>query len=101
MKKKPDHVSQKDWDDVDIPELTDEDFARMRPAREVLPALIGEKPAAELIKQRGRPKKAQPKKAVSLRIDPEVIDYFKSTGRGWQSRIDAALKEWVKEHKAA
>lgn len=101
MKKKPDNISQQDWEDVSIPELTDEDFTRMRPAHDVLPALIGEKAAAELVKQRGRPKKEHPKKAVSLRLDEEVIDYFKSTGRGWQSRMGDALKEWMKEHKAA
>ncbi|RNC65624.1 MAG: hypothetical protein ED859_17300 [Desulfuromonadales bacterium] len=101
MKKKPDHIAQKDWDDVDIPELTEKDFSCMRPAREVLPVLIGEQAAAELLKRRGRPKADQTKKAVSLRLDPEVIDFFKAGGPGWQSRIDAALKEWMKEHKAA
>jgi|GEM_PF-6583971 len=57
MEEKPDHTSQKDWEEVDIPELTDEHFARMRPAHEVLPALIGEQAAAELVTQSGRPKK--------------------------------------------
>jgi uncharacterized protein (DUF4415 family) len=33
---------------------------------------------------------------VSLRISPEVIEYFKSTGEGWQSRIDETLREAVK-----
>jgi uncharacterized protein YdaU (DUF1376 family) len=33
---------------------------------------------------------------VSLRICPEVIDYFKSTGDGWQSRIDETLRQAVK-----
>jgi hypothetical protein len=33
---------------------------------------------------------------VSLRISPEVIDYFKSTGIGWQSRVDETLREIVK-----
>lgn len=47
MKKKPDRTSQKDREEVDVPELTDD--ARMRPAHEVLPALIGEHAAAELV----------------------------------------------------
>jgi hypothetical protein len=35
--KKPDHISQEDWDSVDIPPLTDEQLARLRPAREIFP----------------------------------------------------------------
>ncbi|MBT0651426.1 BrnA antitoxin family protein [Geomobilimonas luticola] len=101
MKKKPEHSTRKELDDVRIPELTAKDFAEMRPASEVLPAIVCEKAAAELLKTRGRPKADQPKKSVSIRLDSEIIAFFKAGGRGWQSRIDAALKEWVKEHKAA
>lgn len=95
------YAPQQDWDDVQLPELTKKDFADIRPARDVLPALIGEEAAAELLRKRGRPKTGQPKKAVSLRLDPDVIAFFKAVGPGWQSRTDAALKEWMKEHKAA
>ena len=35
---------------------------------------------------RGRPKSADPKQLVSVRYSPEVLDYFKATGEGWQSR---------------
>ena len=42
--------------------------------------------------QRG-PQKAPTKKLVSLRLSPEVLSYFKSTGAGWQSRIDEALRK--------
>ncbi len=37
---------------------------------------------------------------LSVQYSPEVVDYFKSTGDGWQTRMDAALKEWVKTHPA-
>ena len=40
VKEKPSHIKQSDWDDVDIPELTREDFARMRPVSEVLPDIV-------------------------------------------------------------
>ena len=43
------------------------------------------------------PQKAPTKKLVSLRLSPEVIDHFKSTGRGWQTRIDGALLESIKK----
>jgi uncharacterized protein (DUF4415 family) len=42
------------------------------------------------------PQKAPTKKLVSLRLSPEVIDHFKSTGPGWQTRIDGALLESIK-----
>lgn len=44
---------------------------------------------------RGRPQSANPKLLVSVRYSPEVIAYFKSTGEGWQSRMDDVLKDYV------
>jgi uncharacterized protein (DUF4415 family) len=41
----------------------------------------------------GRPKKPAPKEAVSLRLDPEVLQHFRARGPGWQSRINAALRK--------
>ena len=49
--------------------------------------------------QRGPGKKAK-KVLLSVRYSPEVVDYFKSTGEGWQKRMDEALKEWVASHRA-
>ena len=47
---------------------------------------------------RGRPKSANPKQLVSVRYSPEVLAYFKSTGEGWQSRMDGVLREYVTRH---
>jgi uncharacterized protein (DUF4415 family) len=47
---------------------------------------------------RGRPKSANPKQLVSVRYSPEVLEYFKSTGEGWQSRMDGVLKQYVSRH---
>ena len=44
---------------------------------------------------RGRPKLAHKKQLVSIRYSPEVLDYFRSSGAGWQSRMDAFLREYV------
>jgi uncharacterized protein (DUF4415 family) len=44
--------------------------------------------------QRGPGKKAK-KVLLSVRYSPEVVDHFKSTGEGWQTRMDEALKEWL------
>jgi uncharacterized protein (DUF4415 family) len=41
----------------------------------------------------GRPKKAAPKKAVNIRLDPDVVAHFQEEGPGWQSRINAALRK--------
>ena len=41
----------------------------------------------------GRPRKAAPKEAVSLRLDPDVLEHYRASGPGWQSRINAALRK--------
>jgi len=79
----------------EVRQLTAEDFRRMRPAREVLPKLIGAKAAAELLRPRGRPPTARPKAQITLRLDAEVVEHFKAGGAGWQTRINAALKRAV------
>jgi uncharacterized protein (DUF4415 family) len=43
--------------------------------------------------QRGRPKSESPKVSTTIRLSPEVIEYFKAGGPGWQSRIDEALRK--------
>ena len=45
--------------------------------------------------QRGRPHVAKPKVSTTIRLSQEVIDHFKADGRGWQTRIDHALREWI------
>ncbi|MGZ8424604.1 MAG: BrnA antitoxin family protein [Candidatus Binatia bacterium] len=47
---------------------------------------------------RGRPKSASTKQLVSVRYSREVLAYFKSTGEGWQSRMDRVLREYVTRH---
>ena len=44
---------------------------------------------------RGRPKSESKKLLVSVRYSPEVLTYFRSTGEGWQSRMDGVLQEYV------
>ena len=47
---------------------------------------------------RGRPKSESPKQLVSVRYSREVLDYFRSTGEGWQSRMDGVLRQYVSRH---
>jgi uncharacterized protein (DUF4415 family) len=44
---------------------------------------------------RGRPKSESKKLLVSVRYSPEVVEYFKATGEGWQSRMDGVLRRYV------
>ena len=94
-RKKADY-SKKDLREVsDNPELTKADFAKARPFAEIFPDLD-----ASIRKGRG-PNKLPTKKLVSLRLSPEVIEHFKSTGSGWQSRIDETLRKAVKRKASA
>lgn len=85
--------TQADMDDVsDSPEWTEEDFAKARPAREVLPPEF----FVELEKLRARGRQTMPTKIpVSIRLSRDVVDHFKAGGPGWQTRIDAALAKVV------
>jgi uncharacterized protein (DUF4415 family) len=84
--------SKEDWDAVsDNPEWTEEDFKNARPFAEVFPEL-----AESIRRARGRPAVEKPKRQISLRLDPDVIDAFKATGKGWQGRINEALRKAAK-----
>lgn len=78
-------------EDPDNPEWTEEDFKNARPFAEVFPDL-----AESIRRARGRPAVVAPKRQISLRLDPDVIDAFKATGKGWQSRINEALRKAAK-----
>jgi uncharacterized protein (DUF4415 family) len=47
---------------------------------------------------RGRPKSEHKKLLVSVRYSQEVVEFFKSTGEGWQSRMDSVLRQYVARH---
>lgn len=83
--------TKEDWDAVsDNPEWTEEEMRQARPFAEVFPQL------AESIKRgRGRPPAENPKQQVTLRLDADVIERFKSGGPGWQSRINDELRKAV------
>ena len=46
----------------------------------------------------GRPFSDNPKKPVSIRLSSEVLEYFRATGKGWQTRMDEVLKNYVATH---
>lgn len=69
--------------DPDAQPLSIEQRSQMQPLRAV----------------RGRPKSEASKQLVSVRYSPEVLDFFKSSGTGWQARMDAVLLGYVKAQK--
>ncbi len=66
--------------DPDTYELSDEEFIQLKPV--------------------GRPKAAVTKDKITIRLSREVTDYFRSTGKGWQTRLNEVLQDYVKAHTA-
>jgi len=72
---------------TDSPPLTDRELSKMRPHKELFP---------DWPKRITRgPQKAPTKIPVSIRLSSEVVDYFKAQGKGWQTRVDDVLQEFV------
>jgi uncharacterized protein (DUF4415 family) len=75
--------------DEENPEWTKETFRRARPARKVFPHLDFPKP-------RGRGRQKTPTKVqTTIRLDRDLVEHFKAEGRGWQTRINDALRRSV------
>src|SRR5882757_11485436 len=76
------------------PEWSERDFAKARPASEVLPPEV----IAQFKNKGGRPRIENPKEAVKLRIDADVLAKFRESGAGWQTRINGILRAAVSVH---
>lgn len=63
-----------------------------------LPELTDDMLARATIHKGGRPRSDAPKVLISVRYSPEVVDYFRGTGAGWQARMDGVLKAYVERH---
>ena len=66
--------------DADTMEISDAQFAQMRPVK------------------LGRPFAQQTKERITIRLSADVLAAFRATGTGWQTRVDAALKDWLATH---
>ena len=75
--------------------LTAADMKRLRPASVVLPDTLLTK-----LNARG-PQRAPTKERITIRLSPDVVRRFRATGDGWQTRVDAALEDWLKSHEPA
>jgi uncharacterized protein (DUF4415 family) len=82
--------TKKDREEVlDNFKWTEKDIARAKPFAAMFPEL-----AASYRRARG-PQKSPTKTAVSLRLDRRIIDHFRATGEGWQTRINNVLLEVI------
>jgi uncharacterized protein (DUF4415 family) len=55
---------------------------------------------AQMKRRGGRPKLANPKVAITVRYDADIVEQFKAGGDGWQTRMNNALREWLTTHHA-
>jgi len=94
-------TSNPQWiDPDDALELTGEFFERGEWKIGIEQASPGEvKAAVRKAVSRGRPKAAARKVSTTIRLDAEILEAFKSTGYGWQTRINNALRQWLRESK--
>ena len=89
-------INQGIHDDPDTVEIDESMIADARPASESYPQLV-----AAYRKGRGERgvQKSPTKERITIRLSPEVVERFRATGAGWQTRIDSALKDWLKNHR--
>jgi len=78
----------------EVREITSEDLKTFRPASEVLPPEL-----LALLPKKGRPSKEMPKIMTTVRIDSDVMDWLKSQGKGYQTRINTILRSAMERHK--
>jgi len=78
--------------DEENPEVTREQMLSARPALEVIAEMFGPEAAEMLRRGRGRPAKPDRKVNQTLRLDQDVLEYYKRQGPGWQARMNAALR---------
>jgi uncharacterized protein (DUF4415 family) len=84
-------------DDEDSPELSSNGFTKAMPASEVF-APETMKALVAMKRPTGRPKSETPKVFTAIRFDADVLAEFKATGKGWQTRMNAALRQFIAEH---
>jgi uncharacterized protein (DUF4415 family) len=82
-------------EDGEVRELTAEDLAQFKPAHEVLPmhihAMLGIKPRGKQV--------APTKVSTTIRFDADVLSALKSTGKGWQTRVNDEMRAHVRRRK--
>ncbi len=83
--------------DADARELLQTWESQAKPAHEALPAQMFEALVA-MKRPRGRPKSETTKVFTAIRLDADLLSAFKATGKGWQTRVNSALRQYIHEH---
>ena len=94
MPEEDDTIDRGIADDPDTWEATNEEWQKARPAREAF-AETG----LPLPKKRGRPPKKAPKQQVTIRLDADLLADLRALGKGWQTQVNAALREWIERRE--
>ncbi len=92
--------SPKPWvDPDDAPELTQDFFEQgeWKIGEQPVSGLAGASALREAL-SRNHPEMQGAQQALTVRYDAEVIEAFKATGKGWQARMNDALKDWLQTH---
>ncbi|CZT33773.1 BrnA antitoxin family protein [Rhizobium sp. 9140] len=92
----PDHLPPLTDKDGEVREITAEDLQHFRPMKDALPDILD---ALERSRGHRGPQKEPVKERIGLRLDHAVVEHFRRTGPGWQSRINAVLAAHVKADK--
>ena len=79
----------------EVRELTSNDLKGFRSARQALPTSLRRK-----VGVRG-PQRSATKERITIRLSQDVVQSFRATGEGWQTRVDTALQDWLKKHNPA
>ena len=100
-KLKPDTIWPTDEEDAEITKQAIEDDTNLTDKELAQFKLFEQSDLPESVKEsvRGRPKKPNPKVSTTVRLDEDVISFFKAKGKGWQTRLNEALRSYMLSHK--
>ncbi|MGE6739855.1 BrnA antitoxin family protein [Allorhizobium pseudoryzae] len=79
--------------DPDAPEASDAEIAEARPFAAVFPEMAASIDREIARRGPGRPPVESPKVAVTIRVEPEVLQRFQAQGKDWRSRMTEALRK--------
>jgi len=80
-------------DTGEVRELNAEDLQHMSSVQSLPVELLA------VLPKKGRPPKSNPKKSTTIRLNAEVLDFFKLQGKGWQTNINTVLQKYVDIHR--
>lgn len=82
----------------EVRELTHADFAKFRPLAEVMPSDFVDMVLSHTARRKRGKQKAPTKRLTTIRFDADIIEHFKAQGKGWQTAMNNALREYIATH---